>query len=131
MCNQRIRIYNFLVLEFGNLELASSVAKFLKALRKFGEKSPHPNLSISCESNFRMIKVELFVFYYLLSARLFFGTEASTNLDRPFWFYVGGKIARVKVSVERAYEENKLRRVDLLFNLKRTQIPDVNLRNGL
>lgn len=128
MCNPRIRIHDFLVLEFGNLELASFVAKILKALRKLWEKRLHPSPSISCESNLRVIRVELFIFF---NAIFFFDTEASTNLNRPLFRYVGGKIARVEVGDVRTYEENKLRRLDLLSNVLRTQLPDVSLRNGL
>lgn len=131
MCNQGIRIRDYLVLEFGDLELASFVAKILKALRKFGEKHFHPSPSIGRESNFRVIKVELFMFHYHHQcAFFFFATETSTNLNRPFFLYVGGKISCVEVGGERAYEENELRRLDLLFNLIRTQLPDVNLRSG-
>ena len=84
VCNQRIRIHDFLVLEFRNLELARFLAKFLKALRKFGEKRFHPSLRISSESNFRVIKVELFVFYYCHQRVFFLAMGTSTNLDRTF-----------------------------------------------
>jgi len=62
---------------------------------------------------------------------MFFATEASTNLNRLLFRYVGGKIARVEVGDVRTYEENKLRRLVLLSNVLRTQLPDVSLRNGL
>ena len=85
MCDQLIfSIHDRLVLEFGNLELASLLLKpinFQKALRKFREKGLHPSPSISGESNLRVIKVELFV---IISVLFFFmlRKEAQTLIDR-------------------------------------------------
>jgi len=100
MCNQLIfSIHDRLVLEFGNLELASFLLKPLKALRKFWEKGLHPSPTISCESNLRVIKVELFI---IISALVFCASEGRTNLDRPFLLYIVGKTARIKVGIEGA-----------------------------
>jgi len=100
MCNQLIfSILDFFVLEFGNRELTCFLLKPLKALRKFWEKGLHPSPTVSCESNLRVIKVELFV---IISTLVFCAMEGSTNLDRPFLLYIVGKTARIKVGIEGA-----------------------------
>ena len=64
VCNRVIRLIRLWHdLEFGNLELASFVAKFLKAVRKFWEKRLHPSPRIIRESNLRVIPVKLCVVF--------------------------------------------------------------------
>lgn len=62
MVNRLILVFDNLVLEFGDIELPSFVGKLPEARCKFGEQCLHPSPSICRESNFRMIKVELFAF---------------------------------------------------------------------
>lgn len=55
-------------------------------------------------------------------------SKAITHLNRPIFLYLVRKIARVKVCGERTYEKDKLRRLHSIFNSRRAQISNINLK---
>lgn len=126
MVNQLVLVLDDLVPKFGYMELAGLLGKFREALCEFWKKRLHPSPSISCESNLRMIKVELFVVISCV-----FAAEKVTHLDRLIFTYFVRKIARIEVCVERADEENKLRLLHTIFDVIRAQFPDINLEKIL